>query len=98
MRSSVAAVAVAILSGCAVFSPQRMVSQLDQTNPKYGTPECVQAREKAMAYDDKMAQRIAMGAGAGRAGPIGIAAAMKIDADQHQIREATKAEVAKHCT
>lgn len=86
------------LTGCAYFSPQRHVAMLDTTNPKYNTPECQKARDAAMAYDDKMAQRIAMGAGAGTIGPVGLAAAVKIDMDQAKIRDAAKAEVDKYCT
>lgn len=86
------------LAGCAFYSPQRHVGLLDPNGAKYNTAECVKAREAAMAYDDKMAQRVAMGAGAGMAGPIGIAAAIQIDLEQAKIRDAAKAEVDKHCT
>ena len=86
------------LGVCAYYSPQRHVSLLDQSSQKFNTPECVKAREAAMAYDDKMAQRIAMGAGAGRVGTIGLAAAIQIDLEQAKIRDAAKAEVDKHCT
>lgn len=86
-----------VLTGCAYFSPQRHVAMLDTTNPKYNTPECEQARAEAMAYDDRMAERIAMGAGVGRLGPIGLGAAIKIDQDQHEKREAAKAKVDAAC-
>lgn len=86
------------LAGCAFYSPQRHVGLLDPNGPKYNTAECVKARETAMAYDDKMAQRVAMGAGAGMAGPIGIAAAIQIDLEQAKIRDAAKAQVDRACT
>jgi len=85
------------LVGCAYFSPQRLVSQLDETNPKYATPECAAARKAATDYDDRFAERAAMGAGAGRAGPVGLGAAVAIDQEQARRREAVKAEVTKHC-
>jgi hypothetical protein len=88
----------ALLAGCAFYSPQRHVGLLDPKGPKYHTAECVKARDSAMAYDDKMAQRIAIGAGAGTAGPIGIAAAIQIDREQAKVRDAAKAEVDKACT
>lgn len=97
-RWSGALLILCLASGCAYFSPQRMVAGLDPTSPKYATPECAAARQKAMEYDDRFGERAAMGAGAGRVGPIGIGAAIAIDQAQHERREAVKAEVAKHCT
>ena len=90
--------AIVLLTGCAIASPQRHVAALDPLGPKYATQDCAKARDAAMAYDDKMAQRMVMGAGAGKVGPIGIVAAIKIDLDQAKLRDAAKAEVDKNCT
>jgi hypothetical protein len=90
-------IAVMFLTGCAYFSPQRMVAGLDTTSPKYATPECAQARQQALDYDDRFAERAAMGAGAGRAGPVGLGAAIAIDQEQARRREDVKSEVSKRC-
>lgn len=87
-----------LLAGCAYWSPQRHVESLSPNLPRYNTPECLAARTNAMAYDDRMAERVAAGAGVGHAGPPGIAAAMAIDMKQHEIREATKRAVDQACT
>lgn len=91
--------ALAVLTGCATtVTPQEAASQLDQRGEKYGTQECVQARQIALNYDDNVTGRMGIGLGLGLLlGPFGIPLAVMADKSQADKRNAVLGELRKHC-
>ncbi len=83
--------------GCAT-SPRDAIRDLSSADPKYHSPECVQARTAAMSYDEKHAEKMLVGAGAAIfLGPFGLPLAAAADIMDAQDREAFLAELRRRC-
>ncbi len=84
--------------GCAV-SPQETVSELDKSHPNYNTVECREARNIALQYDEKVAQRMGMGMLTGLLlGPVGIGLSAAADVREKQTQDALIDELKSQCT
>lgn len=91
-------VAAAFVAGCAP-KPQNYTGTLSTDDPKWNTAECVTMRMKALDYNDKVGQRVAIGIGAGLLlGPFGLPLAAAADAHQNDIRRAYSREVHLACS
>lgn len=86
-----------VLSGCAQ-KPQQTTMQLSTVDPKFNSPECLSIREKALTYDDKVGERVAIGLVSGLLlGPFGLPIAASADHAQNQEREAFNREIELRC-
>lgn len=99
MKRTVIAVALLALAGCATtVKPADAVAALDTDSPKYTSPECVQAREAAAAWEENTGARLARGVALGLLGPIGIAIAAGVDSDKIMKRKAVSDAVVAACS
>lgn len=92
-------VACIVLSACAP-KPQIYAEKLSaEADPKFNSKECLDIREKALTYDDKVGQRAITGLALGLfLGPFGIPFAIAGDASQNEDRRAFAAEVHRRCS
>lgn len=78
--------------------PQQTTMQLSTIDPKVNSPECLAIREKALTYDDRVGERVAIGIAAGLLlGPFGLPIAAGVDAAQNKEREAFNREIELRC-
>lgn len=97
MKRLIAAICILGLTGCA-SQPKSTMLALNTTDPAYASPECVQARQAALDYDDKVLGRAGMGIALGLLGPIGLIGAVAIDANQNNERKQVNEIVTRACT
>ncbi|MFZ5669365.1 MAG: hypothetical protein ACOY4K_07710 [Pseudomonadota bacterium] len=90
--------AFALLAACQA-TPKQTVLDLDSTDPRWSSAECVAARRKAHRYDDRELVRAAAGAaGVVAAGPVaGAAAATTLSVGQDDEREDLNVEIRRAC-
>lgn len=97
MRRVVGSVLVAALvAGCATV-PQKKLGTLDQADPKYHSAECLEARDLALQFDNKVFTRIGTGMALGLLGPFGLPIAISADMHQNDMRKQMNAEVERRC-
>lgn len=98
LRKALPLSAFALLAACQA-SPKQTVLNLDTTDPRWTSAECVAARRRAHAYDDKELTRAAAGvAGVAAAGPIaGAAAATTLSLGQDDEREDLNVQIRRAC-
>lgn len=85
------------IAACA-SNPQQTVMTLDERDPEYSSKECLDARNIAMQYDDKVISRMGIGLGLGLLlGPFGIPLAIMADMNQNEKREYLNREIEKRC-
>jgi hypothetical protein len=71
---------------------------LDERDPQYSSRECLDARNIAMQYDDKVISRMGIGLGLGLLlGPFGLPLAVMADMNQNEKREYLNKEIEKRC-
>lgn len=86
-----------VVSACA-SNPQQTVMTLDERDPQYTSRECLDARNIAMQYDDKVISRMGIGLGLGLLlGPFGLPLAVMADMNQNEKREYLNKEIEKRC-
>jgi hypothetical protein len=89
--------AAATLSGCA-SRPQATLTTLNTADPKFNTPACLDIRARALGYDDKVGERLAIGLASGLLlGPFGIPIAAAADARQDEERRVFNREITLRC-
>lgn len=90
--------ALVLLTACQ-SSPKQTVLDLDTTDPRWLSAECVAARKAARDYNDRPLVQAAAGvAGTVAAGPIaGAAASTAVSAGQDDEREDLNNEIRKAC-
>jgi hypothetical protein len=72
---------------------------LPVSDPKYDTAECKEIRLRALSYDDKVGERVAVGFASGLLlGPFGLPIAAAADAERNQARQAFSREVHERCS
>lgn len=86
------------LSACQT-TPKETVLNLDTTDPRWTSPDCVAARKAVHRYNDKGLVRSAAGiAGTAAAGPVaGVATASALSATQDDEREDLNNKVRRAC-
>lgn len=90
-------VALAIsLSGCAAATPQKTVSTLSMSDPKFNSPDCNDIRARAVGYDDKVAEMTGMALGL-FLGPFGLPMAAATDKAQDDVRRGFNREITLRC-
>ena len=84
-----------ILSACATASnPKQTMLELDERDPKFESAACLDARNAAMRYDDKVLARMGTGLALGLfLGPLGIPLAAAADMNQNKEREYMNKEI-----
>lgn len=87
---------VALLAGCATV-PQKKLGTLDQADAKYHSAECVEARDLALQFDNKVFTRIGTGLALGLLGPFGLPIAISADLHQNDMRKQMNAEIDRRC-
>lgn len=88
---------IGTLSACA-SKPQVTLGKLDNVDPKFNSPECLDIRGRALTYDDKVGERVAVGLVTGLLlGPFGIPIAAAADVAQDQERKAFNREITLRC-
>lgn len=98
MRKLVLVLAGLGLAGCTAV-PAKYAESLPSSDPKYNTQECKDIRVKALDFDNKVGQRILVGAGAGLLlGPLGIPFAVAADMDREEARRAFAREIHMRCS
>lgn len=98
MRKTLAVTSIcALFVGACASAPKQTLLTLDQADPLYNTPGCVQARQAALDYDDKVLGRAATGVLLGLMGPIGLIAAVGVDANQNNQRAMLNQIVQREC-
>lgn len=97
MRSIAVVVASALVLASCASQPKDTMLQLDRTNAAYATPDCVQARQAALDYNDHVAGRMGVGLALGLLGPIGLIGAVAMDANQNKERERLNEIVTRAC-
>lgn len=97
MKRLIAAACILGLAGCA-SQPKDTMLRLDTSNAAYASPECVQAREAALAYDDKLLGRTGVGIALGLLGPIGVVGAVAMDVNQNNERKRLNEIIVRACT
>lgn len=86
-----------ILAGCAT-NPQETLGTLNQADPKYESQSCLDARNAALAYNDKVMSRVGTGLVLGLLlGPFGIPIAAAVDMNQNDQRKWMNAEMERRC-
>ena len=86
-----------LFAGCASV-PQQTISELDTTDPKYKTQACLDARNIALTYDDKVASRAGTGLALGLLlGPFGLPLAAALDSSQNGKRALINEEITRRC-
>ena len=90
--------ALVLLAACQ-SSPKQTVLNLDTTDPRWLSAECVAARKAARDYNDRPLVQAAAGvAGAVAAGPVaGAAASTAVSAGQDDEREDLNNKIRKAC-
>ncbi|MBC6981261.1 hypothetical protein [Caulobacter sp. 17J80-11] len=84
--------------GACVSSPKETVLNLDTTDKRWTSRECVAARKAVARYDDKGKERGVVGLLGNLAAPFaGTAAALAMDAAQDDEREKLNDQVRKAC-
>lgn len=92
-----AAFAAAAVAGCA-SKPQATLTALDTADAKFNTPACLDIRARALAYDDKLGERMAIGLASGLLlGPFGLPIAAAADARQDEERRVFNREITLRC-
>ncbi len=93
-----ATAAVAFLAGC-TSTPDKYAASLSTTDPKWETQECRDIRLKALEFDNKVGQRVAIGVGVGLLlGPFGLPIAAASDAEREEARRLFAREVHLRCS
>lgn len=97
MRAAIIGVSASVLVGCAA-RPQMTTRQLSADDPKFNSPECLDIRARALSYNDRVGERLAVGVVSGLLlGPFGIPIAAAADIQQNQERETFNREIALRC-
>lgn len=97
-KIAILGVACASLSASACASnPRQTLLDMDSSSPLYNTPACAQAREAALAYNDKVISRMGMGMALGLLGPVGLIGAVALDANQNNERQMLNDILARDC-
>ena len=97
MRYLVTVLLAATLAGCAA-RPQQTLGTLNTTDPRFDTPECREIRLRALQYDDRVGERLAVGVVSGLLlGPFGLPIAAAADARQDEERQAFNREIQLRC-
>lgn len=98
MRKFLLTCSVLVMAGC-TSTPDKYAAGLPESDPKYNTPECKDIRLKALDFDNKVGQRMLIGAGAGLLlGPFGLPLAMAADAEREDARKAFAREIHMRCS
>jgi hypothetical protein len=98
MRKLITFGAALVLAGCSA-APQRTAMHLDTQDKKFDSPACMDIRNRALTYDDKVGERIGVGLATGLLlGPFGIPLAAAADAKQNEEREYFNHEIALRCS
>lgn len=85
------------LGGCAA-KPQQTMHSISSADPKFNSPECLDIRNRALVYDDKVGERAVTGMVGGLLlGVFFLPVAASIDAAQNQEREAFNREIELRC-
>jgi hypothetical protein len=93
----IAAACILVLAGCA-SQPKQTLLSLDTSTAAYASAECVQARQAALEYDDKMLGRVGVGLALGLLGPLGVVGAVAMDANQNNERKRLNEIIVRACT
>ena len=97
MKALFVAASALLLAGCAA-KPQQTMLDLSSADPKFKSAECVDIRNRALEYDDKIGTRMAIGFASGLLlGPFGLPIAASADAAQNTEREAFNRELQIRC-
>lgn len=98
LRAALPLGALVLLAACQ-SSPKQTVLNLDTTDPRWLSAECVAARKAAKDYNDRPLVQAAAGvAGTVAAGPIaGAAASSAVSAGQDDEREDLNNKIRKAC-
>jgi hypothetical protein len=97
MRFIILATLAALLAGCS-STPQKTLTKLDMNDPKFNSPECSDIRARALTYDDKIGERMAVGLVSGLLlGPFGLPLAASADARQEEERRVFNREITLRC-
>lgn len=98
-RFALLAAAALTCAGCAVAAkPQATIHTISPADPKFSSPECLDIRNRALVYDDKVGERVAVGIASGLfLGVFGLPIAAAADAAQNQEREAFNREIELRC-
>jgi hypothetical protein len=98
MRTVFCAVLMALCVSACSSRPQQTLGQLNTTDPKFNSPECLDIRARALTYDDKIGERAAIGFAAGLLlGPFGLPIAASMDAKQDEERMVFNREITMRC-
>lgn len=86
-----------ILAACS-SRPQETLTQLNTADPKFNSAECIDIRGRALVYDDKVGERMAIGFFSGLLlGPFGLPIAAAADAQQDRERKVFNREILLRC-
>lgn len=88
-----------VCAGCSVAAkPQTTIHTISPADPKFSSPECLDIRNRALVYDDKVGERAVIGIASGLLlGVFGLPIAAAADAAQNQEREAFNREIELRC-
>ena len=87
-----------LLAACA-SSPDKYAASLPQQDPKWNTAECKEIRLKALEFDHKIGQRVAIGLASGLLlGPFGLPIAAASDAERNEARRMFNREIHIRCS
>jgi hypothetical protein len=95
--------AISVVALCIVVSacssrPQQTLTKLNTSDPKFNSPECLDIRARALTYDDKVGERMAVGFVSGLLlGPFGLPIAAAADARQEEERKVFNREITLRC-
>lgn len=94
----IALISGAILLASCAAKPQATMQTLSTADPKFNSPECLDIRNRALVYDDRVGERAAVGIASGLfLGVFGLPLAASVDAAQNQEREAFNREIELRC-
>ena len=86
-----------LLVACA-SNPRETIIGLNENDPKYNTDACLQARNIALEYNDKVVSRAGTGLALGiLLGPLGIPLAAAVDSNQNDERKLINTEIIRRC-
>lgn len=98
MKAAILLLFAMTLCGCAASTPQKTVSTLSMSDPKFNSPECSDIRARAVSYDDKVAERAMTGMALGLfLGPFGLPMAAATDKAQDDQRRGYNREITLRC-
>lgn len=94
---SVLLVVGSMVSGCATV-PQKTLATLDRSDPQFNTQECLDGRNLALQFDNKVYTRMGLGLALGLLGPAGLPLAAAADLNANDQRRLMNEELKRRCT